>query len=115
MGPQTHEQVVSKLAALLGNNSRVATAGIPFTHVDCLRMACERLRENGYPALGREPMYSGITGERLDGDVFLGMVYYQRLRHMPTVSPEARGEAHRCHRAIGTGLLWLSVDKPFIR
>ena len=68
--------------ALLGNDCGVSRAGIPFTHVDRLRAACERLQENGYPAHGREPMYSGITGERLDGDVFLGMVYYQRLRHM---------------------------------
>lgn len=27
-------------------------------------------------------MYSGITGEEFHADIYLGLVYYQRLRHM---------------------------------
>jgi hypothetical protein len=27
-------------------------------------------------------MYSGITGEEFQCDIYLGVVYYQRLRHM---------------------------------
>lgn len=27
-------------------------------------------------------MYSGITGEEFAADIYLGVVYYQRLRHM---------------------------------
>jgi hypothetical protein len=27
-------------------------------------------------------MYSGITGEEFQADIYLGCVYYQRLRHM---------------------------------
>lgn len=27
-------------------------------------------------------MYSGITGEEFVADIYLGVVYYQRLRHM---------------------------------
>jgi DNA-directed RNA polymerase I subunit RPA2 len=27
-------------------------------------------------------MYSGITGEEFKADIYLGVVYYQRLRHM---------------------------------
>jgi DNA-directed RNA polymerase beta subunit len=91
---QMWEQLIAKLTALLGDASR--WLGNPFTHANELRRACDRLHSAGYPRFGREPMYSGITGERLDGDVFLGIVYYrpggasgkavppgtQRLRHM---------------------------------
>lgn len=27
-------------------------------------------------------MYSGITGQEFAADIYFGMVYYQRLRHM---------------------------------
>jgi len=27
-------------------------------------------------------MYSGITGEEFAADIYFGVVYYQRLRHM---------------------------------
>lgn len=27
-------------------------------------------------------MYSGITGEEFKADIYIGLVYYQRLRHM---------------------------------
>lgn len=42
----------------------------------------EQLKNAGYNYHGNEPMYSGITGEELFADIFIGVVYYQRLRHM---------------------------------
>lgn len=42
----------------------------------------EQLVRAGYSRLGHEPMYSGITGQELQMDIYLGVVYYQRLRHM---------------------------------
>ena len=42
----------------------------------------EQLRTAGYSYMGNEPMYSGITGRELRADIYLGIVYYQRLRHM---------------------------------
>jgi len=42
----------------------------------------EQLRKSGYNYYGNEAMYSGITGEELAADIFIGVVYYQRLRHM---------------------------------
>ncbi|KAI6247239.1 DNA-directed RNA polymerase I subunit RPA2 [Erysiphe necator] len=41
-----------------------------------------QLMKAGYNYFGNEPMYSGITGEELYADIYIGLVYYQRLRHM---------------------------------
>lgn len=49
------------------------TAGDYFGH---------QLMKAGYNYYGNEPMYSGITGEELHADIYIGLVYYQRLRHM---------------------------------
>lgn len=42
----------------------------------------EQLRAAGYGYHGNEPMYSGVTGQEFAADIFIGLVYYQRLRHM---------------------------------
>ncbi|SCU84968.1 LANO_0C02938g1_1 [Lachancea nothofagi CBS 11611] len=42
----------------------------------------DQLKEAGYNFHGNEPMYSGATGEELRVDIYVGVVYYQRLRHM---------------------------------
>ena len=42
----------------------------------------EQLLKAGYNYHGNEPMYSGITGEEFPADIYIGLVYYQRLRHM---------------------------------
>ncbi|KAI9840719.1 MAG: DNA-directed RNA polymerase I subunit RPA2 [Sclerophora amabilis] len=41
-----------------------------------------QLMKAGYNYHGNEPMYSGITGTELHADIYIGVVYYQRLRHM---------------------------------
>jgi DNA-directed RNA polymerase I subunit RPA2 len=42
----------------------------------------KQLLTAGYNYYGNEPMYSGITGEEFAADIYLGVVFYQRLRHM---------------------------------
>ncbi|CCE86373.1 Piso0_004858 [Millerozyma farinosa CBS 7064] len=42
----------------------------------------DQLLKAGYNYHGNEPMYSGVTGEELRADIYIGCVYYQRLRHM---------------------------------
>lgn len=42
----------------------------------------EQLLASGYNYYGNEPMYSGITGQEFAADIYIGVVYYQRLRHM---------------------------------
>ncbi|KCZ75398.1 hypothetical protein H311_02896, partial [Anncaliia algerae PRA109] len=42
----------------------------------------EELKKCGFNYFGNETMYSGVTGTPLKTDIFIGVVYYQRLRHM---------------------------------
>ncbi|PVU97677.1 hypothetical protein BB561_000394 [Smittium simulii] len=42
----------------------------------------DQLKAAGYNYHGNEPMYSGVTGKELKADIYIGLVYYQRLRHM---------------------------------
>jgi len=42
----------------------------------------QQLVRAGFNFHGNEAMYSGITGQELGADIYLGVVYYQRLRHM---------------------------------
>ena len=36
----------------------------------------------GYNYYGNERVYSGVNGQELEADIFVGNIYYQRLRHM---------------------------------
>lgn len=42
----------------------------------------DQLTAAGYNHCGTETFYSGVTGEPLRCEIFFGIVYYQRLRHM---------------------------------
>ena len=42
----------------------------------------EQLLKLGYEASGEEVMYNGLTGEQIECNIFMGPLYYQRLKHM---------------------------------
>ena len=42
----------------------------------------EELMKLGYQSTGNEVMYNGLTGEQIECDIFIGPVFYQRLKHM---------------------------------
>jgi len=43
---------------------------------------CKELQKVGYESNGNELMYNGLTGEQLECSIFMGPVFYQRLKHM---------------------------------
>jgi DNA-directed RNA polymerase II subunit RPB2 len=43
---------------------------------------CNELIKVGYEAHGNELLYNGLTGEQHECSVFMGPVFYQRLKHM---------------------------------
>ena len=48
------------------------------------------LLDNGFESAGCESLYSGVTGERIDAEIFVGVAYYQKLHHMTTDKVYAR-------------------------
>ena len=99
---QLWETIISKLNALVGGTPM--RFGIPFTSIGDLQGTCEQMQRAGFARMGREQMYSGITGDQdmiyisvsspagepLDGPSFIGSVFYQRLRHMVVDKMHAR-------------------------
>ncbi|XP_048792652.1 DNA-directed RNA polymerase I subunit RPA2 [Lagopus muta] len=75
------ESMAGKSAALHG----AYYDATPFTFTEknsALKYFGETLVSAGYNFFGTEKMYSGISGVELEADIFVGVVYYQRLRHM---------------------------------
>ncbi len=48
-------------------------------HIDDI---CKELSQVGYESNGNEILYNGLTGEQMETSIFLGPVFYQRLKHM---------------------------------
>ena len=48
------------------------------------------LLEKGFRADGKEVFYDGITGKKLEGEVFVGVISYRRLFHMVAHKMQAR-------------------------
>jgi len=60
----------------------------------------EQLKAAGYAYYGSEPLYNGYTGVQMQADIFIGVVYYQRLRHMVSDKSQVRstGPVNPLHR-----------------
>jgi DNA-directed RNA polymerase I subunit RPA2 len=52
----------------------------------------EQLRAAGYAYHGTESMYSGVYGTEMEVQIFVGVVYYQRLRHMVSDKDQVRAK-----------------------
>jgi DNA-directed RNA polymerase beta subunit len=55
--------------------------GTSFGDLD-VKTISEELQKLGYESYGNELMYNGLTGEQLETNIYIGPVFYQRLKHM---------------------------------
>jgi len=55
--------------------------GTSFGNLDIKTISAE-LQKVGYESYGNEVLYNGLTGEQLETNIFIGPVFYQRLKHM---------------------------------
>jgi len=74
---QLKETVLGKVLLELG----MFGDGTSFGDLD-IKTICSELQKIGYESYGNEVMYNGFTGEQMETNIFIGPVYYQRLKHM---------------------------------
>ena len=74
---QLKETVMGKVLLELG----LFGDGTSFGEVDLMTI-CKELQKMKYESKGNEILYDGKTGEQIETSIFIGPVYYQRLKHM---------------------------------
>jgi len=82
---QVLEMVAGKAGCLEGH--RIDATPFNQTLEDEIK---QQLLDNGFESAGCESLYSGVTGERIDAEIFVGVAYYQKLHHMTTDKVYAR-------------------------
>ena len=65
--------------------------GTPFTTRDVLGEAGDALEGRGYQRHGDEVLYDGRTGRQIKTAIFVGVAYYQRLKHCAADKIHSRG------------------------
>ena len=74
---QLKETLLGKILLELG----LFGDGTSFGEYD-IKDICKQLQKVGYESTGNELLYNGLTGEQIEASIFMGPVFYQRLKHM---------------------------------
>ncbi len=77
----TVAQLIECMSAKIGAIDGKFMDGTPFNNYN-VRDLPNILKKLGYSAHGTETMYCGITGRKIECEIFIGPTYYMRLKHM---------------------------------
>lgn len=95
------ECLLGKVGAIKGHECD----GTAFTNVDPEAIKDE-LEKLGYKRDGCEHLYNGMTGQKMNADIFIGPTYYQRLKHLVS-------DKSHCIQIEGHEVLTLTGWKSF--
>eukprot|EP00898_Chlorokybus_atmophyticus_P001524 jgi/Chlat1/2372/Chrsp17S02643 len=94
---------VGKMIELLGSKAGVCSGkfhygtafGEPSGHAHTIPAISSTLIAHGFSYSGKDLLYSGLTGEPLSAYIYMGPVYYQKLKHMVLDKMHARARGPR--------------------
>lgn len=86
----TIAHVLELLGGKVGASEGRTLDGTPFTGRDDEQSIRETLLKSGFDYSGKEVLYDGHSGERIEAEIFVGVIFYQKLHHMVSGKMHAR-------------------------
>ena len=75
-------QLLESTSNKLGLHVGAFVDATPFTISNRITDLRTEMILRGFEPYGHEMLYNGMTGEMMEADIFMGPIYYQRLKHM---------------------------------